>query len=49
MDYVNTIAERAYLWSWRDPKGMGIDLEAEMNVTHVVRRPALLIKGTSSN
>jgi hypothetical protein len=49
MDFVNTMAERAYLWSFRDPKGTGIDLEGEFNVTHVIRRPALVVKGTSSN
>lgn len=49
MDYVNTIAEEMYLFSTRDAKGERIDIDAEMNVTHVLRRPALVIKGTSSN
>jgi len=48
MDFVNTIAERAYLWTMRDPKGKGIDIDGEFNVTHIVRRPALVVKGLSS-
>lgn len=48
MDFVNTVAERAYLMSYRDPKGMGIDLDGEFNVTHVIRRPNLVVKGLSS-
>jgi len=48
MDFVNSIAERAYLWTYRDPKGQGIDIDGEFNVTHMVRRPALVVKGTSS-
>lgn len=49
MDYVNTVAERGYMWTFRDPKGMGIDIEGEMNFTSIVRRPALVVKGTTSN
>ena len=45
MDFVNTVAERAYLFAYRDPKGGGIDLDAEMNVTSIVRRPQLVIRG----
>jgi hypothetical protein len=49
MDFVNTIAEAGYLWAYRDPKGQGIDLDGEFNVTHVIRRPQLVVKGTTSN
>lgn len=49
LDFVNTIAERGYLWTWRDPKGMGIDIDGEFNVTHIVRRPQLVVRGFSSN
>lgn len=49
MDFVNTIAERGYLWTYRDPKGQGIDIDGEFNVTSICRRPALIVKGTSSN
>lgn len=49
LDFVNTVAERAYLWMYRDPKGTHIDLDGEFDVTHVIRRPQLVIKGTTSN
>lgn len=49
MDFVNSVAERAYMMTYRDPKGYGIDITGEFNVTHVVRRPALVVKGSTSN
>lgn len=49
LDFVNTVAERGYMWAYRDPKGQGIDIDGEFNVTSIVRRPALVIKGTTSN
>ncbi len=49
MDFVNTTAERGYMWTYRDPKGQGIDIDGEFNVTSIVRRPALVVKGTTSN
>lgn len=49
LDFVNTVAERAYLWMYRDPKGTHIDLDGEFDVTHVIRRPQLVIKGVTSN
>lgn len=49
LDFVNTVAERAYLWLYRDPKGTHIDLDGEFDVTHLVRRPQLVIRGFSSN
>ena len=48
LDYVNTIAERTYLWSFRDPKGESVELDAESNFINVLRRPALVVKGTKS-
>lgn len=48
MDFVNTTAERGYMWTWRDPKGQGIDIDGEFNVTHIIRRPQLVVKGTTS-
>ena len=48
IDFVNSMAERAYMWTYRDPKGLGIDIDAEFNVTHVVRRPALVVKGVTT-
>ena len=49
MDYVNTMAEKTYMWTYRDPKGEGIEIEAEANWLNVLRRPSLVIRGTTSN
>ena len=49
LDFVNTMAERQYLFSYRDPRGEKVDLDSEMNVINVLRRPALVVKGTTSN
>ena len=49
MDFVNTTAERGYMWAYRDPKGNGIDIDGEFNVTHMCRKPQLIVKGTTSN
>ena len=49
MDLVNTMAERAYLFSYRAPNGESIDLDAESNFLNVLRRPQLVIRGFSSN
>ena len=46
-DFVNTIAEPGYMWTYRDPKGERIDIDAETNFVNVVRRPQLVIKGTT--
>ena len=48
MDLVNTIAEQRYMWSYRDPKGQSIDLEAESNFLNIVRQPALVVKATNT-
>lgn len=49
MDFVNTIAERTYMLSSRDPKGMSVDIDAESNFVNLIKRPALVVKGTTSN
>lgn len=49
LDLVNTLGEKVYMWSWRDPKGNSIELEAEANFVNMIRRPALVVKGTTSN
>lgn len=46
---VNTIAEPRYLWTTRDAKGERIDIDAESNFINVLRRPQLVVKGTTSN
>lgn len=49
MDFVNTMAERTYMWTYRSPKGESVDIEAESNWLNVLRRPALVVRGTTSN
>lgn len=48
LDFTNTMAERAYMFTYRDPKGESIDIDCEGNWLNVLRRPQLVIKGTSS-
>lgn len=45
-EYVNTLAERRYMWSTRDAKGERIDIDSESNFLNMVKRPKLLVKGT---
>jgi len=47
-DYLNTLGESAYMWTFRDPKGTKIDIEAEANFLNICKRPALIAKGTRS-
>lgn len=43
--YVNTIAESGYLWTFRDPKGTEITIEAEQNFLPVLKRPQIVVRG----
>lgn len=47
-DYVNTIGEQAYVFSYRDPKGSEITIQSESNVLNLIRRPQCVVKLTSS-
>lgn len=46
MDFVNTMAEQRYMWTYRDPKGEGVEIEAQTNFINVIRKPQLVVKGT---
>lgn len=48
-DYTNTIAEKGYVWTYKDPKGERVDIDAESNFINILRRPALVARGFSSN
>jgi hypothetical protein len=48
LDLVGSIAEPRYLWTYADPRGEGIDIEAEMNMLNVIRQPALVVSATKS-
>ena len=45
MDFVNTVAEDVYMWTFNDVKGLGVDVEAESNFINVLRKPALVVRG----
>ena len=46
LGYVNTRAERTYLWTFEDPRGTQVTLEAEMNMINVMRRPSFVSGGS---
>lgn len=46
MDFVNTTAERMYALSYRDPKGLSVDLDFESNFINILKKPALVVKAT---
>lgn len=48
-DFVNTIAEAEYVFVTDDMKGERTDIDAESNFFSALRKPALVIRGTSSN
>lgn len=47
MEFVNTVAQEAYMLTYNDAKGNGIDIEAESNYIDVLLRPALVVKATT--
>ena len=48
LDLVGSIAEDRYLWTYRDPKGDKIEIEAESNMLNIIRQPALVVKGVKA-
>lgn len=46
LDFVNTMAERIYALSYRDPKGLSVDLDFESNFINILKKPGLVVKGT---
>lgn len=46
--YVNTRAERGYLWTFEDPRGTQVTIEAEMNMINIMRRPGFVSGGTKT-
>lgn len=45
LDFANTIAERTYMFTYRDPKGEKIEVDASSDFINIVNRPQLVIKG----
>lgn len=48
-DFVNTLGEQAYAFTYRDPKGSSIEIETETNMLNLIRRPQAIVRGTTSN
>lgn len=48
LDFTNTIAQRQYLFTYRDPKGEKIEIDASSDFINVLKRPALVIKGVKA-
>jgi len=48
-EFVNTLGEEAYVWTFRDPKGSKIEVESESNHLHLLRRPQCVVRLFSSN
>lgn len=47
-DLVNTVGQAAYMFEFRDPKGSKIELETESNFMNMIRRPAVVVRGTKA-
>lgn len=47
--FVNTIGEQAYVFSYRDPKDSEITIQSEANFLNLIRRPQAVVKLTTSN
>lgn len=47
--YLNTLGEQNYVWTYRDPMDEKITLQTEQNLVNVLRRPAAIVKCTTSN
>ena len=46
MDYVNTLGEAAYLWSFEDPRGENVTIEGESNFLNLLARPQIVVGAT---
>lgn len=47
--HVNTIGEEAYMFTYRDQKDSQITVETESNFLNLIRRPAAVVRGYTSN
>lgn len=48
-DFVNTLGEEAYAFTYRDARGEKIEIQTETNFLNMIRRPAALVRLYSSN
>lgn len=48
LDFSNTVAQRTYMFTYRDPKGEKIEIDASSDYVNLVRRPQLIVKGVKA-
>jgi len=48
LDYVNTLGEKSYLWTFTDPKGSKVEIESEQNTLSLIRRPSAVVRLTKN-
>lgn len=46
LDYVNTLGEQVYVFTYTDPKGAKVEIESEQNTLSLLRRPAAVVRAT---
>ena len=44
LEYVNTLGEKNYVFTYTDPKGAKVEIESEQNVINLVRRPQCIVR-----
>lgn len=49
MDFVGTLGEEMYAWSFPDQKGRWLDIDSQSAILPLVRRPQVLVKVKTSN
>lgn len=47
--HVNTLGEEAYVWTFRDPKDIEIQIQSESNFLHLIKRPQAVVELYTSN
>ncbi len=46
--YINTVAERGYVWTFEDPRGTQVTIEAEMWMLNILKKPNFVAGGTKA-
>lgn len=49
LSLANTLGEQTYMWTYRDAKDEGVEVQSESNFLNLLRRPAAVVRGYSSN
>lgn len=49
LSLVNTLGERRYAWTYRDPKDEFVEIQTEQNILNIVKYPQAIVRLFSSN